>query len=91
MFPSEAEAIHAFMVVSRYSQFNSRRTNMEGFGDQAIWSQNGMLIRLGRWHIDYSRCFFHGPPESYRASITSIKQFLQEGKFDTEIPELPNP
>jgi len=91
LFPSEAEAIHAFMVVSRYSQFNSRRTNMEGFGDQAIWSQNGMLIRFGRWHIDYSRCFFHGPPESYRASITSIKQFLQEGKFDTEIPELPNP
>jgi hypothetical protein len=91
LFPSEAEAIHAFATVSRYSQFNARRTTMEGFGDQAIWSQNGMLIRLGRWHIDYSRCFFHGPPESYRASITTIKQFIQEGNFESKFPVLPGP
>ena len=91
LFPSEAEAIQTFVTVSRYSQFNARRTNIEGFGDEAIWSQNGMLIRLGRWHIDYSGCFFHGPPESYRASITTIKQFIQDGNFEAKFPVLPDP
>jgi hypothetical protein len=91
LFPSEAEAIQAFVTVSRNSQFNARRTNIDGFGDQAIWSQNGMLIRLGRWHIDYSRCFFHGPPESYRTSITAIQQYLQEGNFEAKFPVLSDP
>jgi|GEM_PF-5006454 len=91
VYPNESLAIKSFIPASRTTllMYGSRR-DVKGFGDQAIWTQRAMLIRSGRWHFDYSRTFSYGNPESYRASINRVQQFIEEEGLEEEIPILPD-
>ncbi|RLS58199.1 MAG: PKD domain-containing protein [Planctomycetota bacterium] len=91
IYRNEALAIKGFTSYAMRLSAGVGKKNIEGFGDQAVWSPGGMLVRTGRWHIDYWPNFRSRSPETFRDSVTRIRQFIQDSQLDTTLPILPDP
>lgn len=90
VYPNESLA--AKSVYSYASRIGNRKQqNADEFGDQLFWSPGGMLVRTGRWHIDYTNRFPAAKREVFLPLVKRIQQFIEETQLDTTLPVLPNP
>jgi hypothetical protein len=90
VYPNEALAVKSVNpYVMRIGW--GKQQNADEFGDQLFWSHGGMLVRTGRWHIDYTNRFPSAKREVFLPSVKRIRQFIKDSQLDTTLPVLPDP
>jgi hypothetical protein len=90
VYPNEALAVKSVNpYVMRIGW--GKQQNADEFGDQLFWSHGGMLVRTGRWHIDYTNRFPSAKREVFLPSVKRIRQFIDDSQLDTTLPVLPDP
>jgi hypothetical protein len=92
VYPNEALAIKHIQRDNVVGGWVGKPKEIPELGDQVFIAPTGkmMLIRTGRWHIDYTH-FSHrfGSPETFRDSVKRIRQFIEDTQLDTKLPVLP--
>lgn len=90
VYPNEAlavKSINSYAVRIGWGQ----QQNADEFGDQLFWTPRGMLVRTGRWHIDYTNRFPSAKRDVFLPPVKRIRQFIEDTQLDTTLPVLPDP